>query len=446
MSDQSYYSSLFHDQPTINIGMIGSVSNGKSSLVERLTRTKTQRHSHEKKTNKTIKLGYANAKIFKCDTCKAPSCYQSFSSCTYNPDCAEDPTHKLELVRHVSFVDCPGHNMLMATMLNGTCVMDSTVLVEAINNDMPASQTEEHLFAAKMMNMKNNIVCVNKMDLVKKEVAVQKIDKFKKYLIENDTIAKDSLIVPTVGNYDFNKDVLCEYLCTAIKDPVRDLKAEPKMIIIRSFNVNKCDKKIQDLIGGVVGGTVMRGVIKIGDQVEILPGLVKRNENINSEEDNKWTYLPLISSINSINSEKNSLRVAIPGGLIGVQLNIDPGFTEKDSLIGNIMRITSTKNKDKVDYKIFEKLYILLEVIKDDYQLKAGDTLMLNFNASNTPCEVIRVKKDRVQLDLEKPVCVEIGDFITLSKQIGLGVVLVGRGQIADGVSSTKSTIEQFCD
>lgn len=88
-------------------------------------------------TKKTIIFfaGYANAKIFKCDNpkCARPDCYTSGGSSKddsfpcYRPSC----TGRFQLERHVSFVDCPGHDILMATMLNGAAVMDAAFLLIA---------------------------------------------------------------------------------------------------------------------------------------------------------------------------------------------------------------------------------------------------------------------------------------------------------------------------
>lgn len=77
--------------------------------------------------------GYANAKIYKCDNekCPRPACYISGGSSKddsfpcLRPNCSG----RFQLVRHVSFVDCPGHDILMATMLNGAAVMDAALLL-----------------------------------------------------------------------------------------------------------------------------------------------------------------------------------------------------------------------------------------------------------------------------------------------------------------------------
>lgn len=99
----------------------------------------TIRHSKEKGRNITIKLGYANSKLYKCPTCQPPECFKSFGSEKEdNPKCTSSGCEStLQLLRHVSFVDCPGHDVLMATMLAGAAVMDSALLLIAGNQPCP---------------------------------------------------------------------------------------------------------------------------------------------------------------------------------------------------------------------------------------------------------------------------------------------------------------------
>jgi translation initiation factor 2 subunit 3 len=123
---------LNENQPNINIGLIGHVSNGKTSIVASISKKDTKQFKLEKKVGKTVKLGYANAKIWKCDNCSEPECFHSTSSeqYYYSCSCGQD----CNMIAHVSFVDSPGHNSLMATMLNGTCITDFTILVESVSN------------------------------------------------------------------------------------------------------------------------------------------------------------------------------------------------------------------------------------------------------------------------------------------------------------------------
>jgi translation initiation factor 2 subunit 3 len=100
-------------QATINIGTIGHVAHGKSTVVKSLSGVQTVRFKNELERNITIKLGYANAKIYRSfdDKCKRPVCYASMGS--NKEDTFMMNGFKYELVRHVSFVDCPGHDILI---------------------------------------------------------------------------------------------------------------------------------------------------------------------------------------------------------------------------------------------------------------------------------------------------------------------------------------------
>jgi translation initiation factor 2 subunit 3 len=114
-------------QATINIGTIGHVAHGKSTVVKAISGVQTVRFKNELERNITIKLGYANAKIYKCqnEECPRPTCYKSYKSDKeVNPTCEREGCGgTMKLLRHVSFVDCPGHDILMSTMLSGAAVM-----------------------------------------------------------------------------------------------------------------------------------------------------------------------------------------------------------------------------------------------------------------------------------------------------------------------------------
>lgn len=429
------YKNILSNQPTINVGIIGSVSNGKSSITEKITGIKTQKHSKELEKNITIKLGYANAKIYKCNKCPPPQCYQPYPSGIMKAFC-KLCNEELELIKHISFVDTPGHNLLMSTMLNGTCVMDYTILVESAGNPSIAQQTKEHLIATKITNLKNVITCLNKLDLVKKPIAKQKLEKLKEEL--QTTTANDSPIIPLSANHEINIDVLCEYICRYIPEPERDLNQMVKMIVIRSFNINKQNIEPEYIEGGVVGGTLVSGVLHVNDQVCIYPGYVLQNMDKKTEA--KWRYKPLICKVLSINSEKNDLDFAIPGGLIGVKLDIDPGLTTKDNLIGNIITLPNIQ-----DYKICERLLVKLKLIKRDnitnikMIIQTNEIIELNINACNVKAEIIHIEENKAELLLiDRPICIKLDDYITISKKVNDSIILLGRAIILDIVESEK--------
>jgi translation initiation factor 2 subunit 3 len=151
-------------QPEVNIGMIGHVDHGKTTLTQRLTGKWTDVHSEEIKRGISIKLGYADAAFYKCPKCKEPQCYCTKNKC---PICSS----ATELLRVVSFVDSPGHETLMAVMLSGAAIMDGAVLVIAANEPCPQPQTREHLAALDIVGTKNIIIVQNKIDLVSEKNA-----------------------------------------------------------------------------------------------------------------------------------------------------------------------------------------------------------------------------------------------------------------------------------
>merc|ERR1711865_731754 len=232
-------------QATINIGTIGHVAHGKSTVVKGISSVQTVRFKSELERNITIKLGYANAKIYRCPnpTCHRPGSYASFGSSTEDTPPCKHCASKMELQRHVSFVDCPGHDILMATMLNGAAVMDAAMLLVAGNELCPQPQTSEHLAAVEIMRLKHIIILQNKVELVKEAQARAQYDEIKKFVA--GTAADSSPIIPLSAVLKYNMDVVCEYLCSQVPIPPRDFSSSPVMIIIRSFDVNKPGEEIQ---------------------------------------------------------------------------------------------------------------------------------------------------------------------------------------------------------
>ena len=324
-------------QATINIGTIGHVAHGKTTVVKAITGVHTIRSKLEKERNITHDLGYANAKLYKCTSCTSHSAYKSFGSekediikCE-NSNCKDG---KLELQRHISFVDCPGHDILMATMLNGAAVMDAALLLVAANEPCPQPQTSEHLAAVENMNMKNIIILQNKIDTIMKEAKDNRA-KDQYHTIKNfihHTCAENSPIIPISAQFKYNIDVVIENLCK-IPIPVRDFISPPKFIIVRSFDVNKPGEEVDGLLGGVAGGTLIRGVLRVGSEVEIRPGICIKKPN------DEVKVIPIFTKIVSLKAENNHLIYAVPGGLIGIGTKIDPDLTIKNKLAGRVSRI-----------------------------------------------------------------------------------------------------------
>lgn len=424
-------------QATINIGTIGHVAHGKSTVVKALSGRSTVKFKQEKERNITIRLGYANCKIYKCDdpSVPAPQCYTSFPSDT--PDvfpCELGGNWVLQ--RHVSFVDCPGHDILMATMLNGAAVMDSAFLLVAANESCPQPQTNEHLAAMQIMKLQNIVILQNKCELVKRGVCLAQSQAIKKFT--KDTVAEDSPIIPISAVLQYNINMLCEYLCTKIPTPPRDVTSPPQMMIIRSFDVNKPGISIKELRGGVCGGSLLRGILKINQEVEIRPGIVKKNFTTGS-----WSYTPIRTRITSLAAETNELQFAIPGGLIGVGTQMDSSLTKSDSLVGNLLGVPGSLPPVYLNLQIkFSLLRKILGVKSDDNRdkkqkvskLKADEMIMLNIGSSSVGAKTLTADSESNMMSvlLTKPICCTIGDKVSISRKIEKRFRLIGHGSIAD--------------
>jgi translation initiation factor 2 subunit 3 len=426
------YKQVIQNQPICNIGTAGHVSNGKSSIIKAISGQATQKHAAEQVRNITIKLGYANAKIWKCQTCDAPQAYQATDSVPKEYFCKHCDSECM-LMNHISFTDVPGHNSFMQTMFNGTCVMDGAILVEsAANHIFPAPQTICHTNVMKALGIPIITACVNKMDLLQKDKKKAKdlIGMMSKYVGDNIPI------IPMSATLDCNIDVLCEYLAN-YKIPPKDLGNCIRMYVVRSFNVNNAKTDIHSLRGGVVGGTLVRGKLNVSDNIYILPGFVVK---INTPDSNKiWKYLPLSAKVLSIYSEKQPLDTAIPGGSIGIQLDIDPALTGDDRLVGQ----TIVSHIDK--FKIFEKITVIFEKF-NNVDIIVGQEVNININANNIQSIIKNINqssdtKFELLLELEKPICVEIGDKIIVNSKknnhIDDSVIeLIGYGIIISGIES----------
>jgi len=212
------------------------VAHGKSTVVKAISGVQTVRFKNELERNITIKLGYANAKIYRCDAPGAgPGNYCSKGSST--PDVFQENGKTWRLQRHVSFVDCPGHDILMATMLNGAAVMDAAMLLVAGNEPCPQPQTSEHLAAIEIMRLGNIIILQNKVDLVKPDAALAQHEQIRAFVA--GTVADQAPIIPISAVLKFNIDMVVEYICHRVPVPVRDFTSVPRLIVIRSFDVNK---------------------------------------------------------------------------------------------------------------------------------------------------------------------------------------------------------------
>ncbi|XP_011872218.1 PREDICTED: eukaryotic translation initiation factor 2 subunit 3 [Vollenhovia emeryi] len=424
-------------QATINIGTIGHVAHGKSTIVKAISGVQTVRFKNELERNITIKLGYANAKIYECENpkCPRPGRYISGGSSKddsfpcLRPACPG----RFQLIRHVSFVDCPGHDILMATMLNGAAVMDAALLLIAGNESCPQPQTSEHLAAIEIMKLKTIVILQNKIDLVKEAQAKEQYEQILKFI--QGTVAEGAPIIPISAQLKYNIEVLCEYITKKIPVPIRDFKAEPRLIVIRSFDVNKPGCEVDDLKGGVAGGSILRGVLKVGMEIEVRPGLVSK------DSEGKLTCRPIFSRIVSLFAEQNELQYAVPGGLIGVGTKIEPTLCRADRLVGQILGSVGALPQIFIELEISYYLLKRLLGVRTEGdkkgarvpKLSRGEVLLVNIGSLSTGGRVLATRADLAKISLTNPVCTEVDEKIALSRRVEKHWRLIGWGQICGG-------------
>lgn len=434
-------------QATINIGTIGHVAHGKSTVVKAISGVQTVRFKNELERNITIKLGYANAKIYKCNNekCPRPACYISGGSSKddqlpcLRPACPG----KFEVVRHVSFVDCPGHDILMATMLNGAAVMDAALLLIAGNESCPQPQTSEHLAAIEIMKLKHIIILQNKIDLVKEAQAKEQYEQIIKFV--QGTVAEGAPIIPISAQLKYNIEVLCEYITNKIPVPMRDFTSSPRLIVIRSFDVNKPGSEVEDLKGGVAGGSILRGVLQVGMEIEVRPGLVSK------DSEGKLTCQPIFSRIVSLCAEQNELQFAVPGGLIGVGTKIEPTLCRADRLVGQVLGAVGALPKIFIELEISYYLLKRLLGVRTEGDKKGArvqkltrtELLLVNIGSLSTGGKVIAAKADLAKISLTNPVCTELDEKVALSRRVEKHWRLIGWGQIRGGETITPDSFKK---
>ena len=399
--------------PEVNIGMVGHVDHGKTTLVYALTGVWADRHSEELKRGITIKLGYADATFRRCPECGEPEAYTTERIC---------PIHGIEteILRTVSFVDAPGHEMLMATMLSGAALMDGAVLVIAANEKCPRPQTREHLMALDIIGVDKIVIAQNKIDTVSKDRVLENYKEIRDFI--RGTIAENATIIPISAQQRINIDAIIQAIEENIPTPERDLKSPPLMHIARSFDVNKPGTKPDELVGGVVGGSLARGKLKVGDEIEIRPGI---------REGKKWK--PLRSEVVSIMASGRQVDEATPGGLIGVATKLDPFLTKSDKLVGNVLglpdNLPEILNEFSMDVRLLERVVGLEEDVEVE-KIRANEELMLVVGTAITVSNVTSIRDDVVEVKLRRPVCAERGNRVAISRRVGGRWRLIGAGEI----------------
>lgn len=303
--------------------------------------------------------------------------------------------------------------------------MDAALLLIAGNEPCPQPQTSEHLAAVEIMQLEHIIILQNKVDLIREQAAEEHWKSITNFV--KGTVAGTAPIVPISAQLKYNIDTVCEYIVKRVPVPIRDFSSSPKLIVIRSFDVNKPGSEVDELRGGVAGGSILSGVLKVGQEIEVRPGIVTK------DNEGRVHCKPIYSRIASLLAEQNELQFAVPGGLIGVGTRIDPTLCRADRLVGQVLgavgQLPAIYTELEISYYLLRRL---LGVRSDDKKqtkvkkLEKNEVLMVNIGSTSTGGRVMGVKADLAKIFLTSPACTEIGEKIALSRRIDKHWRLIG--------------------
>ena len=314
----------------------------------------------------------------------------------------------------------------MATMLSGSALMDGAMLVIAASEKCPQPQTKEHLMALELVGIKKIVIVQSKVDIVSQKEAIDNYHEIKAFI--KGTIAESAPIVPVSSQKGINMGALVQALDQTIPEPVRDPDAEPMMLVARSFDVNKPGVNWKEVKGGVVGGSLIRGILHEGDEIEIRPGRQTQIEN-------RIRWIPITTKITSINAGSKKVADATPGGLLGIGTRLDPALTKSDALAGQVLghagKLPPVWDRLRCKVTLMERVVgATSELVIEP--LKHSEPLMLSVGTAVTVGVVTNTKKDMVEIQLKRPVCAEVGSRIAISRQVGARWRLIGMGVLGE--------------
>ena len=211
-----------------------------------------------------------------------------------------------------------------------------------------------------------------------------------------------------------------------IPTPKWDMSKPARLFIARSFDINVPGTKIKSLRGGVIGGTLTQGRLKVGDELEISPGR-------KVETGGKITWEPITTKVRSLYAGGLELDTAHPGGLIAIGTGLDPSITKSDSLVGRLSGVPGTLPPMVTDITFKTELMnrvvgVTSELAVDG--LKTNEPLMLSAGTATTVGVITSGRSDSAEVSLKIPVCIEKGQRVAISRRIAGKWRLIGYGAV----------------
>jgi translation initiation factor 2 subunit 3 len=200
----------------------------------------------------------------------------------------------------------------------------------------------------------------------------------------------------------------------------------PQLLIARSFDINKPGIPINQISGGVIGGTLTEGMLHSKDELEIRPG-----RKVESEGTTRWE--PITTKVSKIFAGKDKVDEATPGGLLAVGTSLDPTLTKGDSLTGQVAGTPGTLPPTFDDFTL--ELNLLERVVgatdeSEISNIKTAEPLMLNVGTATTVGVVTSARGNIADVKLKRPVCANYNSMVAISRRIGSRWRLIGVGVI----------------
>jgi elongation factor Tu len=379
----------------VNVGTIGHVDHGKTTLTAAITAV-------------AAKAGGAVSKSY-ADIDNSPE--EKARGITINTTHVEYST----ATRHYAHVDCPGHADYVKNMITGAAQMDAAILVVAAT-DGPMPQTREHILLAKQVNVPKLVVFLNKCDMVDDAEMIELVeeevrDLLTKYGYDGATtpIIRGSALKALEGDAKWEASVqeLLNTLDTYIEDPVRDFDKDLLMAIEDVFSITGR--------GTVVTGRIERGTVNINDAVELV-GLADTRPTV-------------VTGIEMFNKQLNRGQAGDNAGLLLRGIN-------KEEVARGMVLAKPGSIKPHTEFEA--SIYILtkeeggrhtplLKGYKPQFYIRTTDvTGAINFVDAGKEMALPGDTDVQISVVLEKPVAIEGGMRFAIregGRTVGAGVV-----------------------
>jgi len=235
--------------------------------------------------------------------------------------------------------------------------------------------------------------------------------------------------VPISAQQNLNIDLVIQAIEEYIPTPRRDIEKPALLKIARSFDVNRPGAALEALKGGVIGGSLSQGVLRVGDKIEICPGRL-----VDYEGRKQW--VPIQTKVVTLLAGSQSQEEITPGGLIGVGTLLDPIMTKSDALVGQVAgepgKLPPVRSTFTMNMQLLERVVGVTDESSVE-PIHSSEPLMLNVGTATTVGVVSSAREGGVvQVQLKRPVCAEKGDRVAVSRRIGARWRLIGVGSIID--------------